>query len=519
MSNLFNSIQITPPSSNVFDLSHDVKLSMNMGQLIPTLCMEVVPGDKFNMSSEMLLRMAPMISPVMHRVDAYLHYFFVPNRLVWNGWEQFITGGEDPIVTPAAPYFENFTVLEGSLADYLGLPLGLIGVGTKISALPFAAYQKIYNEYYRDQNLIDENPDTLLDGSNTASLFNNVRNRAWEHDYFTSALPFAQKGPAVTVPSITTDVPVYYDNPSHLIGRFDAWNGGASVPAGTNAIRAVYSGTGTSGPTQIASGAGIAGAYDPSGTLFADTSTAGGITVRALRLSFALQKWYEKNARAGSRYVESILSNFGVRSSDARLMRPEYIGGSKQNVVISEVLQNSQSDETPQGNMAGHGLSIGAGRAGNYYAEEHGYIIGIMSVMPKTSYSQGIPRHFIKQDRTLFYWPDFANVGEQEILNGEIYYNAADTTINQGTFGYTPRYAEYKYHDNRIAGEMRTTLSNWHMSRIFSSRPSLNANFVTADPTQRIFAVTDPAPDKLYVHLFHRIRAIRKMPKYGTPSI
>jgi len=511
--NIFNSIQLKKPKKNFFDLTHDVKLSSNLGDLVPILTLEVVPGDSVELGCESIIRFAPMVAPVMHRMDVTMHYFFVPNRILWDNWEKFITNngpnGTGPeLVAPFIRYRNGFNTQPEPIAaksvqflDYLGVPPFPVG-GTDeafISALPMAAYQCIYNEYYRDQNLVAPVDYKLIDGDNSSaswarnSELTTLRSRAWEHDYFTASLPFAQKGAAVDIP-------------------LGAVNGDANI----------YSNVGTTTLNGSAGDPFVIGDTNVGLTdLWAQTDglTVEPTTINDLRRAYRLQEWLEKNARGGTRYIESILSHFGVKSSDSRLQRPEYITGVKTPVVISEVLNTSGTqDQLPQGNMAGHGIAVSSGKNGRYYAEEHGYIIGIMSVMPKTAYQQGIPRTFLKLDPLDYFWPSFANIGEQEVKIQELY---AYTANKEGTFGYVPRYAEYKYMPSRVAGDFRTSLDYWHLGRIFDSEPTLSQEFIECKPedTERIFAVTDPDAQKLYCHVLNKIKAVRPMPKYGTPTI
>jgi len=483
-----------------------VKLSADMGNLTPILTLECVPGDKFELGCESLIRFAPMIAPVMHRMDVSMHYFFVPNRILWNNWEKFITDANSGAVQP---YFDlngswpSIPELNNNLKfiDYMGVPpIPAGGTTTNINALPFAAYQAIYNEFYRDQNLQPNFDYKLLDG-NIASqggsldfLINTtkMRKRAWEHDYFTASLPFAQKGAAV-------DIPLGEISGDALVKTTTA--GGTTLSGTTNQTV----GNATSTPP-----------YAPN-TLFAETDglELQPTTINDLRRAFRLQEWLEKNARGGTRYIENILTHFGVRSSDKRLQRPEYITGVKSPVIISEIVNTTgQLEGLPQGNMSGHGMSVSSGRSGSYYCEEHGYIIGIMSVMPKTAYQQGIPKTFLKNDTLDYFWPSFAHIGEQPVTQNEIY---AYTPTSEQTFGYVPRYAEYKYMPSRVAGDFRTTLDYWHLGRIFATEPALNSAFIECNPDKRIFAVDDPSGDSLYCHVLNKIKAIRPMPKFGTP--
>lgn len=506
--NLFNSVQQQKPKKNVFDLTHDVKMSAKMGKLIPTMVTECVPGDTFQIGCESLIRFAPLIAPVLHRMDVSMHYFFVPNRIVWENWQKFIV---DPNATNPLPFIEmsdNLSEDELKFADYMGVPpVPLGGDAAQVNAIPFAAYQAIYNEYYRDQNLIAPVDYQLSDGNNTGiqSELLTQRNRAWEHDYFTSSLPFAQKGAAVDIPlgTLGENVPVRINQPgagpASSNWAFQAWDGGATSTWTT------FEPNVDEGPNSD---------FEP--YALTEGLELGATTINDLRRAFRLQEWLEKNARGGTRYIENILMHFGVRSSDKRLQRPEYITGTKSPVVISEVLNTTGEDGgLPQGNMAGHGVSVTSGKYGSYFCEEHGYIIGIMSVMPKTAYQQGIPRTYLKKDSLDFFWPSFAHIGEQPVQVQELYaYNANA----EDTFGYVPRYAEYKYMPSRVAGDFRTSLDYWHLGRKFATQPSLNGTFIECTPAdvERIFAVQS-GEDNLYCHILHKIRAVRPMPKFGTP--
>lgn len=482
-----------------------------MGDLVPILCEEVIPGDTFRMNSEVMMRLVPMIAPMMHRVNVYTHFFFVPYRIIWEEWEKFITGGEDGEALPTVPYIakDSYTAAgrsgKGTLADYLGCKTydgsQLSGSDRLVSVLPFRAYQTIYNEYYRDQNL-----ETKVNVAKTSGIELNVsammalRKRAWEKDYFTSALPWTQKGGDVLLPN-------------DVVLKDDSTAQGKLVTPVTHTPTGTTTGIGHDSAGGLQNDGSIDLVYDPNGSLGSET------TIEELRRATKLQRWLERNARSGSRYIEQMLSHFGVKSSDARLQRPEYLGGGKTPIVISEVLQTSSTDATsPQGEMAGHGIAVGNSHRFKKFFEEHGYVIGIVSVLPRTTYMQGTRKHFYKDDRFDFFWPEFAQLGEQPVTNGELY-TTFDPSVDNQTFGYQSRYSEYKFIPSTVHGEMRDTLKFWHMAREFSSAPALNSTFVKSDPTHRVFAVTDPNEHKLIVQVYNNLKAIRPIPYFNNPTL
>lgn len=503
---LFNVVPIKRQKSNLFDLSHEKKLSFNMGELIPIYSEDIIPGDKFRLNSELIMRLAPMVAPMMHRVNVFTHFFFVPYRLLWSNWENFITGGPDGTIAPTFPTIQvnnndKDLFYQGNLSDYLGIPptnSSMTVVNFQdISALPFRAYQLIYNEYYRDQNLEAPVPitknDTVLSAEKTQLCAK--RMRAWEKDYFTSALPWVQRGADVVIPG----TPDYMD-PARL------YKTGTQNQATNGALTAD-----SDNPSHLQD----AGMTD----LRIENLDGYDIKVNDLRRAVKLQQWLENNARAGSRYIEQILSHFGVRSSDSRLQRPQYLGGGRTPIVVSEVLNTSATATEPQGSMAGHGIAVGNTHGFKQGFEEHGIVMGIMSVLPRTAYQQGIDKSFFKKDKFDYFWPEFAHLGEQAIQKKELYVAYTGANINDQTFGYTPRYAEYKFKNSSYHGDFRSDLSFWHMGRIFSNPPALNTSFMKSDPTHRVFAVTDPSEHKLWCQVYNNVQAIRPIPVFGEPQL
>jgi len=522
---VFSHVKVKKPKSSTFDLSHQKKLSGKMGELIPIFCAETVPGDEFKINTAQLLRMAPMLAPIFHQITVYQHFFFVPNRLLWDNWEGFITGGEDGNNSSVWPNveFSSSSAIVGNLSDYMGIP-DSFGYTANVSALPFAAYGTIYNEYYRDENLITKKDFKCVDGTqgSTSDLTLLSRGtclkRAWQHDYFTSALPWTQKGPEATIP-LGTSAPITFsnDHDDRMFRRSGSWTVGdfydteVQVSSSSQGVQVADLGGGSRGYI----------ALDNSRNLTTDLTAASAATINDLRSAFRLQEWLEKNARGGSRYIESILSHFGVRSSDARLQRPEFLGGGSVPIQVSEVLQTAPATNnaggggstSPLANMAGHGIAVGSNANIEYRCEEHGFIMGIMSIMPKTAYYQGLNKMWSREDRFDYFWPEFAHLGEQEVALKEIYTN---TTTPENTFGYVPRYAEYKYLNDSVHGELKTSLEFWHLGRKFDTPPSLNQTFIECVPSDRIFAVQNE--EHIYAIINHKVMAKRPMPYFGTPT-
>jgi hypothetical protein len=515
-----NSIQVNKPSKNKFDLSHEVKQTGNMGYLYPCYIQDVIPGDSFRVNTQQMVRFSPLLAPMMHNVDFKMDYFFVPYRLVWDEWKDFITGGEDGNDLPSFPRMriksstsEINYLTKGSLADYLGIPplessmLGDQDGGAwtsatsnnadcqEISVLPFRAYQLIYHEYFRDQNVGTEHTQFTNSGIQEGSLFRDntlvLRRSNWEKDYFTSSLPFLQRGAEVELP----------------IGNITS------------------SSSSSSGDIQIDNGHFIIA--NPAGTFDTDL-VAESVTINELRKATALQRWLEIMARAGSRYREQIFAIFGERIPDYTVQVPQYLGGGKTPIMISEVLSTYQqttdpnsgnsTTDRPMGDMAGHGLGLGDGIGFQQSFDEHGIVLGLCRIIPKASYVQGLSRFWQKFDKFDHYFPQFANLGEQEVFNKEIFVKGRKNSDDE-IFGYQQRYAEYKYSQNRIAGDFRDTLAHWELSRRFNDHPLLNQSFIECTPDDRIFALRESDEHKIWLSLYHKIDALRPMPYHSNPTL
>lgn len=522
-------------SRSKFDRSCQHKTTFNAGELIPIFVDEVLPGDTFSMSTSFVIRMSTPIHPVMDNLYLDLYYFFVPARLVWEHWEEF--NGENK--TSA---WEQETVYEvpqltapsdgwvkGSIADYFGIPIGISGLS--INALPFRAYCLIWNEWFRDQNLQDSTYFSLDDTTIAGSNGNTYQTDAVKggmclpvnkyHDYFTSALPEPQKGPDVLLPLGQSAKITQLDNPNVADMISPKWYDMATGNRLTQKYLVADNGveTGTNAGGSINTTDKVAGV-----ALQADLSNATAATINQLRLAFQTQKLFEKDARGGTRYNEIIYSHFGVTSPDARQQRPEYLGGKRIPINISQVLQTSSTDETsPQGNTAAFSLTADSSGSFTKSFTEHGFIIGLACVRTDHTYQQGIERMWSRRKRFDFYWPVLANIGEQAILNKEIY--AQGNKVDDEAFGYQEAWADYRYKSNRVSGAFRSTyskpLDSWHFGDLYSALPTLGSVWIseTKVNVDRTLAVTSSVEDQFIADFYFKNICVRPMPLYSIPGL
>jgi hypothetical protein len=481
-----------------FDLSHYKQFTCNQGELVPISVQEVLPGDSFQMSTNALVRLSPLVAPVMHPVHASIQHYFVPYRLIMDDWESFITGGETGADATTFPTI-TLTPTAGSLADYMGLPLG---TSIAVNALPFRAYALIYNEFYRDQDLQTALTIDTTDGADSTT--NTTLQKAnWTKDRFTSSRDSSQKGSEVTIP-LGTYAPVY----GHSMDFDDV--------ADTNNFFNVYNSAGGALRSMKADGNNLYGAASAQGDgeLRADLTNASTASINDLREAFALQSFAEHRMLFGGRYSE-YLKFLGIRYSDGRLDRPEFLGGGRQTVQFSEVLQTGvDSTDGGLGTLGGHGITAMKSNRFRRFFEEHGLIVSLMCVKPKPMYHQGVQKMWSKTTKEDFFQYELEGIGQEEVLNKEVYVGHSSPT---GTFGYQNRYDEYRYSVDTVAGDFRPgqSLEEWTMARDFSSDPALNSTFVTCSPTNRIYAST--ATDQLLIMAYNNVKARRMMRKQGLP--
>lgn len=534
---------------STFDRSHSVKLSFNAGDLIPFYVDEVLPGDTFNLATSKVIRMPSLITPIMDNFYLDTYFFFVPNRLVWNHWREFngentqsawlpTTEYEVPQITSPATTGWNI----GTIADYMGIPTGVPGLS--VNALPFRAYSLICNEWFRDENLTDPlvtpTDDSVVAGTNGTNYITDVAKGgapfrvAKYHDYFTSCLPAPQKGPDVTIPvGVTGNMPVvpladkvpsslYPVQPMGL-----SLTSGASFNPGSPAGRLAVT---LSGNNLVGDGSatGVVDAGSPyvPNNLWAigGDSTATAATINQLRMAFQIQKMYEKDARGGTRYIEILKAHFGVTSPDARLQRPEYLGGNRIPITINQVLQQSQTTESsPQGTPVGQSLT--SDHHGDFSKSfvEHGFIIGLMAIRYDHTYQQGLERFWSRRDRFDYYWPVFANIGEQAVKNKEIFAQGKDE--DDEVFGYQEAWADYRYRPNRVCGEMRSqssqSLDVWHLADDYETLPALSDAWIRENPqtVDRVIAVTSAITHQFFADVYVSCRSTRPMPLYSVPGL
>lgn len=535
-------------SRSRFDRPFSHKTTFNVGQIIPFYVDEVLPGDTFDVETSRVVRMQSLITPVMDNIYLDMYYFFVPNRIVWAHWKEFMGENTESAWIPkteyslpqlTAPAGTGFAI--GTIADYLGIPTGVPNLS--VNALPFRAYALICNEWFRDENLSDPLnipvDDATVVGVNTGTFVSDVAKgglpytAAKYHDYFTSALPAPQKGPDVLIPSATAGnypvVPltgetvsadVLPDSARYTFEWFGKESASGSSTVGMGSVAANADGTQLSSRVD-----GQNVGYPVINNLFAVASGGLGATINQLRMAFQIQKLYEKDARGGTRYIEVLKVHFGVTSPDARLQRPEYLGGNRIPININQVLQTSGTAEgtTPQGTPVGQSLTTDTHHDFKKSFVEHGFVIGVMVARYRHTYQQGIERFWNRHTRFDYYWPVLANIGEQAILNKEIY--AQGTDADEEVFGYQEAWADYRYKPDRVSSEMRSayaqSLDVWHLADDYDKLPALSDSWIREDPANvdRVLAVQSNTSAQLFADIFVMNRTTRPMPMYSIPGL
>ena len=549
-------------SRSTFRRDHSVKLSYNVGDIIPFYVDEVLPGDTFQLKTSMVSRMQTLLTPMMDNLYIDTYFFFVPNRIVWQHWKELMCENTESAWIPTVEYSVPQITAPvggwniGTIADYFGIPTGIDNLS--VNALPFRAYALIMNEWFRDENLQDPlvvpTDDSTVAGVNTGTFVTDVAKGGLPyiackyHDYFTSALPAPQKGPDVTIPVGTAGpYPVVAQsntvpNPGNVGLTFVPYtatfnNAGNQWTGQVNQLRGNIGNSGAVGePTAQNSSFGVvttnsqfngsATKIIPNNLWALDSGDAAVATINQLRLAFQIQKFYEKQARGGSRYTEVVRSFFGVTSPDARLQRPEYLGGNRTPINVNQVIQQSGTGEsvnTPQGTVVGMSLTTDSHSDFTKSFTEHGFIIGVMVARYDHTYQQGLNRLWSRKDKFDYYWPVFANIGEQAIKNKEIY--AQGNSTDDEVFGYQEAWAEYRYKPNQVTGEMRSqyaqSLDVWHLADDYSKLPSLSAEWIQEDgkTIDRVLAVSSELANQFFADIYVKNYCTRPMPMYSIPGL
>lgn len=526
---IFNKVQAPSLQKYKYNLSHEFKLSTNFSYLTPIGMKEVLPGDTFKMNTELFLRMAPLVHPILQRINVDIHHFFVPYRLIWSGWEDFITGKVDnhmnlkvnkvPTITFGQLNANDAILKPNSLPHYFGVPLcrhqGLTNSeSVEVSQLPFRAYLQIYNDYYRDSIKQEEvyfDKDTIdLDYSSSTSSNSDIarmlsmRLRAYSQDYFTTAQPNPQYGNPAVLPTPTIDAYGFYSTPESTDGAMQADSGELYPSASLDTSMVLFN---QSGNYETVKQANVQ-----------DVVETEPFTINKLRELFGLQKLFDTSNKFGERYIEQVFGHFGVKSSDARLQRAQYLGGGRIPIQINQVSQLSESTEdSPLGYQAGQGFAAGSNNYFDETFEEHGIIISILSILPEANYTSGIDKFMLKKDRFDFAFPELSMLGEQEVSKKEW-----NIELNENeAFGYQERYAEYKTAYNRCAGDFLTSLINFYVQTNQEQTEDVRDATFVADPRdlQNIFAITDGEVDKFYIQCYHQIEKYTVLPYLNrTPN-